>query len=187
MIDKAHPPRLKTWLAAALLCACLPGAANAGNDPSGTATEGLVDQLVALTEQGDPASLEKMNAAYLVDAAKRFNPAATSDTWKTVRAEVDEMISRKTRAGYGEQALLTRHFIERAHFSDDELRRLIAMQQDPLTRRWGAVMHDSETTHYMAMLSQQVNNQLWFMVSIVLRRHGLQTSEGAPLKPAAAP
>lgn len=144
---------------------------------SDAATEALIDQAVALTERGDPASMEKTMAGYLIDASKRFNADVPANTWQSVRADVDEIISNKIRSGYGEQALLARRFIKNAKFSDDELRHLIAMLQDPVMQRWTIAMRDSDTTHYMATLSQQVNNQMWSIVSIVLRRHGLQTSD----------
>jgi hypothetical protein len=163
-------------IVASLLFVLLSGRAHASTR-SNAATEALIDQAVALTERGDPAGMEKTMAGYLIDASRRFNTNVPDDTWQSVRADVNEIISNKIRSGYGEQALLTRRFIENAKFSDDELRRLIAILQDPVMQKWTVAMRDSETTRYMATLSQQVNNQMWSVVSIVLRRHGLQTSD----------
>ncbi|WP_321847680.1 hypothetical protein [Burkholderia diffusa] len=161
----------------ASLCFVLPGGPAHAATESNAATEALIDQAVALTERGDPASMEKTMAGYLIDASKRFNANVPDNTWQSVRADVDEIISNKIRPGYGEQALLARRFIKNAKFSDDELRHLVAMLQDPVMQRWTVAMRDGDTTRYMAALSQQVNNQMWSVVSIVLRRHGLQTSD----------
>ncbi|WP_157653710.1 hypothetical protein [Burkholderia ubonensis] len=141
------------------------------------ATDALIDRVVALTEHGDPAAMEKTTAGYLIDASKKFNPGVPDDTWGSVRADVNNIISNKIKPGYGEQALLTRHFVESAKFSDAELRHLITMLQDPVMQRWAVAMRGGGTAAYMATLSQQVNNQMWTVVSIVLRRHGLQTTD----------
>ncbi|WP_227247529.1 hypothetical protein [Paraburkholderia caribensis] len=141
------------------------------------ATEALIHRVAALTEHGDPAAMEKMTAGYLIDASKKFNPGISDETWGSVRADVNEIVSNKIKPGYGEQALLTRHFVESAKFSDDELRHLITILQDPVMQRWAVAMRGAGTSAYMATLSQQVNNQMWMVVSIVLRRHGLQTAD----------
>lgn len=141
------------------------------------ATEALIDRVVALTERGDPAAMEKTMAGYLIDASRKFNPGIPDDTWASVRADVNEIISNKVKPGYGAQALLTRHFVEGAKFSDEELRRLIAMLQDPVMQRWTVAMRGGGAAAYMATLSQQVNNQMWMVVAIVLRRHDLQTTD----------
>lgn len=163
---------------ASLFLVLLSGSADASVQTN-AATEALVDRVVALTEHGDPAAMEKTMAGYLIDASRKFNSEVSDDTWNSVRADVDEVISNKIQPGYGEQALLTRHFIESAKFSDDDLRRLITMLQDPVMQRWAVAMRDGGTAKYMATLSQQVNNQLWLVVSIVLRRHGLQTTDAS--------
>jgi hypothetical protein len=160
---------------ASLLLVFLSGSADASVQ-NNAVTEALIDRVVALTEHGDPAAMEKTTAGYLIDASKKFNSGVPEATWKSVRADVNDVISSKIKPGYGEQALLTRRFVESANFSDDELRHLITIMQDPVMQRWGVAMRDSGTADYMATLSQQVNNQLWFVVSIVLRRHGLQTT-----------
>jgi hypothetical protein len=162
--------------AASLLLVLLSVSAQAAVQTN-AATEALIDKVVALTERGDPATTERTTAGYLIDAVKKFNAGTSDDTWKSVRSDVNEIISNKIRPGYGEQALLTRYFVENAKFSDDELRHLITMLQDPVMQRWTVAMRDSNTANYMATLSQQVNNQMWFVVSIVLRRHGLQTAD----------
>ncbi|RFU44458.1 hypothetical protein D0B32_28025 [Paraburkholderia sp. DHOC27] len=161
---------------ASLLLVFLSGSVDASVQTN-AATEALIDRVVALTEHGDPATLEKTTAGYLIDASTKFNPGVSEDTWTSVRADVNDVISNEIKPGYGEQALLTRHFIEDASFLDDELRHLITIMQDPVMQRWGIAMRNSSTTNYVATLSQQVNNQLWFVVSIVLRRHGLQTAD----------
>nr|WKF61500.1 hypothetical protein HUO10_006031 [Paraburkholderia busanensis] len=122
---------------ASLLLAFLGKSADASvkNSP---ATEALIEKVAALTEHGDPAAMEKMTAGYLIDASRKFNPEVPEDTWKSVRADVNDVISKKIKSGYGEQALLTRRFVESANFSDDELRHLITIMQDPVMQRWGA-------------------------------------------------
>jgi hypothetical protein len=176
MIENYFVSRRARVVMASLFLVFLSGSAN-GSVQTSAATEALIDRVVALTEHGDPAAMEKTMAGYLIEASKSFNSGVPDETWKSVRADVNEVISNKIKPGYGEQALLTRHFIESAKFSDDELRRLITMLQDPVMQRWAVAMRDSSTANYMATLSQQVNNQMWFVVSIVLRRHGLQTTD----------
>jgi hypothetical protein len=167
--------RAKVYLASLFFFfLCGTAGASVETDPT---TEALIDKVVALTERGDPAALEKTTGGYLIDASRRFNANIPADTWNAVRADVNEIISNKIRPGYGEQALLIRHFIKSAHFSNDELRHLMTMLQDPVMQKWNIAMRDSSAVDYMATLSQQVNNQMWFIVSIVLRRHGLQTTD----------
>src|ERR1700761_9062141 len=61
------------------------------------ATEALIDKVVALNERGDPATMEKTTSGYLIDAVKRFNAGTSDDTWKSVRSDVNEIISNKIR------------------------------------------------------------------------------------------
>lgn len=163
-------------IVASLLLAFLYGPAKASAQTN-TATDALIDRVIALTEHGDPAAMEKTMAGYQIDASRKFNPGIPDDTWGSVRSDVNDIISSKIKPGYGEQALLIRHFIENAKFSDDELRHIITIMQDPVMQRWGIAMRNSSATTYMAKLSQQVNNQMWMVVSLVLRRHGLQTTD----------
>lgn len=81
----------------ALLYFVFPGGPAHAAAQSDSATEALIDQVVALTEYGDPARMEKTMAGYLIDASKRFNANVPDDTWQSVRADVDEIISNKER------------------------------------------------------------------------------------------
>ncbi|WDD94218.1 hypothetical protein Bsp3421_004332 [Burkholderia sp. FERM BP-3421] len=180
--------RARRALAASLLllaCARTPAAPSPDTNAAPN-NEALIQRIIVLNEHGDPASLEKATAGYLLNATRKFNPNVSPDAWKGVQADVNEIIANKIRSGYGEQALLTRRMIRNAKLSDDELRHLIAMLEDPVMQRYYRATWDGKTAGYIADLSQQVNNQMWFVVSIVLRKRGLQTSDpGATPRPAA--
>lgn len=153
-----------------------PGASAGVSDRASGSREALVDRIVQLSEAGDPPSMERVLASNLIEATKTFNKNVPDATWTAVHSDVDEIISRKIKSGYGEQALLARHFLENAKFSDAELEHLVSLLQDPVMKRWALAMQSSVSVGYVSKLTQQVNNQMWFMVSLVLKRHGLQTT-----------
>lgn len=142
--------------------------------------QNLINQIVALSEQGDPATLEKQQAGYFIDAIKGMNPTVPTDIWDAVRKEVNEAISNKTRSGYGEQGLLVQKFLNDENFSNDDLRHLILVLQDPILKKYADAMKNETQGEYMRNLSKATYNQVWFVVSVVARRHGLQTSNGTP-------
>jgi hypothetical protein len=142
----------------------------------------LIKQIIILSERGDPATMEKQQAGYLIDAIKSMNPSVPVDTWNTVRSEVNETISNKVRSGYGESGLLVQKFLSDENFSDDDLRHLLAVLQDPILTKYANAMRDETQGEYMRNLSKATYNQMWFIVSIIARKHGLQTSNSPTQK-----
>lgn len=167
----------RTRIIPALLFLAISSGYAEASEQASAVSEALIDQIVVLAEHGDPSFMEKSTAGYLIEGSKKFNPNVSDDTWQSVRADVNEIISNKVRSKYGEQALITRHFLKAAKFSDDEFKRLIVILQDPVMQRFSGIMQSEETKKYIAILSQQEGNQMWFVVAVVLRRHGLQTSD----------
>lgn len=144
--------------------------------------ENLVKQIISLSERGDPATMEKQQAGYFIDAIKNMNQSVPPDTWNAVRTEVNETISNKIRSGYGENGLLVRKFLTDVNFSDDDLKHLLVVLQDPILTKYSNAMRDETQGEYMRNLSKATYNQMWFIVSLIARKHGLQTSNGATQK-----
>src|SRR5476651_2168620 len=98
MIQKFAISRRAGVIVASLLLAFLYRPVNASAQTN-TATDALIDRVVALTEHGDPAAMEKTTAGYQIDASRKLNPGIPDDTWGSIRADVNDIISNKIKPG----------------------------------------------------------------------------------------